>query len=236
MLKKLSYSAIAKYKDCQYAFMLEHIKGIKVPFVDSKYTLYGKLFHELIENIISNEIKFEDSKNYIDILITKYGINRDEYYDRIILEVTEFYLNHVNNFIYASEKITEQYFSIQFDGFKFNGFIDLIYVDKSGAHIIDWKTGKKLDSDLQLDLYAMAFYKMNNIVPTSVGFYYTKDKHTTKKSGITQADVENTEQWLIDFYKEVSTKTEFTHNTKNCFFCSFKDNCDKINKGNILII
>ena len=110
------------------------------------------------------------------------------------------------------------------------GIIDRIDLLPDGSYeVIDYKTHaelwpqEKIDSDLQLTLYALGCKHALGIVPGTLSLFFLA--HNKIISTLrTEQDEENALKLFNDIGDKIE-KNEFVPNTQNCTKCDFKKSC-----------
>lgn len=173
-----SWSRYHCYKQDRWEYYLKYILHKKEDRTNSIYCVSGGNVHDIIENLYTGKIKYEDMPEaYEDSLFTmncaelKYNRSDSDKNDAIANKyencIRHFFKNH--NQINQSHKV-EHFITIKIsDNIYMQGYVDMLYiepyVDEEGnkrqrVHIVDWKTstryqGKKIDEECgQLVIYA----------------------------------------------------------------------------------
>lgn len=182
-----SWSRYHCYKQDKWEYYLKYILHEKEDRTNSIYCVSGGNVHDIIENLYTGKIKYEDmSEAYEDSLFTmncaelKYNRCDSEKNDAIANKyencIRHFFKHH--NLIKFPHKV-EHFITIKItDNIYMQGYIDMLfiepYTDENGnerkiVHIIDWKTstryqGKRIDEECgQLVIYAEGIRQALNI-------------------------------------------------------------------------
>lgn len=181
-----SWSRYHCYKQDTWEYFLKYILHKKEDRTNSIYCVSGGNVHDIIENLYTYQIKYEDMLDaYEDSLFTmncaelKYNRSDSDKNEAIADKyencIRHFFRNH--QLIKFPHKV-EQFITIKIsDDIYMQGYVDMLYVEKyveSGeekkkVHIVDWKTstryqGKKIDEECgQLLLYAEGIRQTLNI-------------------------------------------------------------------------
>ena len=231
-MTRISYSGLSTYKQCPRKYNFIYNKGCR----SSESTLaleLGHFLHEILEDKINmqicGKIENEKLKEKLDCgvkeLREKYNLNDyeeklDLFYDRIFKE---------EEFDGWTPIYTEMPFGFEFNGFMFNGFIDLV-IEKNGEYKVkDYKSSKKvfddkeLPTNLQFFIYCLAIEKI--LGKPSVEHEFDFILLGEKQNALTRG-----------FYNRgIKVLTELTNRLKNdnifkpkpsplCHYCHLSDN------------
>lgn len=170
-----SWSRINTYMTSPYEYYLKYVKKIKEDKPDSAYAPLGGIAHEILERFYGNEIKYEEMiDEFEDGWITAYEIgqlafNRSS--EENNKSIAEKYHANIKHFFKNHKPITDKVYLEQFICTKigdtiFQGYADIIIVDKDNNYIIgDWKTssiykGKTAEEKAgQLVIYALGLHQ-----------------------------------------------------------------------------
>lgn len=170
-----SWSRLNTYHNSPYEYYLKYLLNKEEDRQDCIYAPMGGMCHDIIEQLYTNQIKFEDMDElFEDAWLTaeicglKFDRNDTEknrnisskYYKNL----KHFYSHH-NQISY--KVISEQFVLIRIGNSLFQGYIDAVYKDDNGEYrIIDWKTStvykneKAMNESGQLVIYAIALNQM----------------------------------------------------------------------------
>lgn len=243
-INKISYTSWKDFQKCKYYFKMKHIDKIRLPFVGTVHTAFGKSIHYCFEVGIPKKLERKEMDKIFDEYFEKelkaQNIllpNKEEWKTKGRKVLDDFWnksFNKLKNNVYSVEKR----FNISFlnGSFSIVGFVDHITNTKSGGlGIIDYKTGKlkKLtdESEMQLSIYSLAIEKLLNIVPEWMCLYYVEHDKILYSFSNKKRNQE-TEEKLIGFYNNIKSMKEedftVTKESKNCFMCDFKNICKHI--------
>ncbi len=182
-----SWSRYHCYKQDRWEYFLKYILRAKEDRTNSIYCVSGGNVHDIIENLYTDKIKYEDMlEAYEDSLFTmncaelKYNRSDSDKNDAIANKyencIRHFFKMH--NIIAFPHKV-EHFIIIKIsDKLYMQGYIDMLYIEpyvnedgneRKRVHIVDWKTstryqGKKIDEECgQLVLYAEGIRQALNI-------------------------------------------------------------------------
>ena len=182
-----SWSRYHCYKQDKWEYYLKYILHEKEDRTNSIYCVSGGNVHDIIENVYTGKIKYEDmSEAYEDSLFTmncaelKYNRSDSEKNEAIANKyencIRHFFKHH--NLIEFPHKV-EHFITIKIsDNIYMQGYVDMLFIEpytdengneKKKVHIVDWKTstryqGKKIDEECgQLVIYAEGIRQALNI-------------------------------------------------------------------------
>lgn len=182
-----SWSRYHCYKQDRWEYFLKYILHTSEDRNNSIYCVSGGNVHDIIENLYSGKIKYEDMPEaYEDSLFTmncadlKYNRSDSEKNDAIADKyencIRHFFKNH--QMIKYPHKV-ESFITIKIsDKIYMQGYVDMLYIEpytddngneRKRVHIVDWKTstryqGKKIDEECgQLVIYAEGIRQALNI-------------------------------------------------------------------------
>ena len=182
-----SWSRYHFYKQDKWEYYLKYVLHEKEDRTNSIYCVSGGNVHDIIENLYTGKIKYEDMPEaYEDSLFTmncaelKYNRSDSEKNDTI----ADKYENCIRHFFKHHQMIryphkAEHFITIKIsDEIYMQGYVDMIYIepyiDEEGngrkrVHIVDWKTstlyqGRKINEECsQLVIYAEGIRQALNI-------------------------------------------------------------------------
>ena len=182
-----SWSRYHCYKQDKWEYFLKYILHEKEDRTNSIYCVSGGNVHDIIEQLYTGEIKYEDMPElYEDSLFAmncaelKYNRSDSDKNDAIANKyencIRHFFRNH--NLINFPHKV-EHFIIIKIsDDVYMQGYIDMLYIEpyidingekRKRVHIVDWKTstryqGAKIDAECgQLVIYAEGIRQSLNI-------------------------------------------------------------------------
>ncbi len=208
IIKTLSASAINTYNQCPYAFYLLYvIKIIQKPSIALRV---GSAFHQAVELFHSTDKKPEEILEIIkkDFITCKEDIKE---FNTVKLMIKKYFANPIEDKTIA----TEQRFKLDVPGLPvpLTGILDRLTLDG----YIDYKTtsedydANKITDNPQWKIYRYAYQRLYNKIPNVT--YYVINKKKIKRSDykpqiiklIANSDdeIEETEQYLRDFYQKI---------------------------------
>lgn len=223
-----SFSKYNSYLTDSYGYMLKYIKRMPANVKESIYGLQGNGCHEIIQDFMESNIKYDDMiDKYEELLFQldsdgyKYSKNDKDMNENI----SKKYENSIRHFFMNYKPLPykwliEKPIIINVRGFIFQGYIDAITKLEDGTYLIqDEKTSsiytgeKKLKESAQLFLYALGISQKFNISFDQIKCRWNFLKYTTVTSDLKGKN------------KDGSYKTK----SKNCLRCEWV----KESKGNI---
>lgn len=238
-IEKITYSSWKDFQKCKYYYKIKHIDKVRMPFVGTVNTAFGKAIHYCLEIGIPAKLKREKLDEmfieFFDNDIKKERIiipNRDEWIEKskkILDDFWRFSFPKLKDNVKSAE--WKFYLPMLGGKFKIVGIIDHITNTKNGIGVIDYKTGKlkkmERENKMQLRIYSIACEMQFNQVPEWLSLYYVEhnkclDYFPTKK------DNEETIEELIGFYNNIIAMKEedFEPNLDSCYkFCDHKNHC-----------
>lgn len=238
----LSYSQLQTYDMCPLHYKLRYV--MKLPSAPSAALSFGTTMHALLRMIYQmNFHKKQLSDDMIDKLIDEYWIS-DGYEGRSHEEdakkgARKLLLSYMAQ--NAHEKslpyVTEMPFNFMLDKIKILGRFDRIdKLDDNRIEIIDYKTGqnvpdeKKIQSDLQLTLYALAATQINDPIFTKTPdeiiltlYYIEKDKRISTTR--TKAQLEEAKEQILKKVGEIERSEFHCSGNMFCRSCEYRMLC-----------
>lgn len=228
---ELSYSKISAYRFCPWKYKLIYKDGLRVP--SNPYISLGLSIHK------SLEIFHKNDKKYFDDLL--------EIYNEVWVNEGFQSPQQTVHFYEKGEKMLKQYFEwsqerkaeifavekefrFQIGSRMLRGIIDRIdRLPDDTFEVIDYKTHaemwdqSRIDSDLQLTLYAVGCKRVLNIDPAALSFYFLAHNKviTTQR---TQLQEEEALALFEDVAKRIE-KEDFSPDKDKCPKCDFKSSC-----------
>ena len=233
---RTSYSALNTFQTCSLKYKFQNIDKIKTP--KSKEAVFGTIIHSVLKflhnpqpipptiedvleyynNLWNSEI-FEDKQEEAAFLANGVRILQD-YYEK----------NNPKNFNVID---LETRFNLDIEDTTLSGIIDRIDKLADGSfEIIDYKTGKKLpsqqdiDNDFQLSIYSMAvknrWPKLDQ--PIKLSLYYLK--HGIKLSSFrTPEQIRQTKEIILDIVAEIRKGNFVPTPNALCGWCGYQKEC-----------
>lgn len=251
-----SYSRIALYEACPYAFYLRYIfedeeESPLYPAEGNFYADLGKFVHSIFEKILKGELDQDDASQYF----------LDHYEDEIENDASHKIMNKAINDVvmYLSEmdlfdwlrdysiEGVELKFEDEIEGYKIIGFIDLLLKSKKTGDyvVVDHKSSKKMLNKKgkpyanmvekfegykkQAYLYARYVKRNFGVYPVQFWWHLFKENGFIEKIDFNLDEYKKTEEWLISEIKEIEKDGAFSENI-NYFYChnlcDFRRSCE----------
>lgn len=225
------------YVDCEYRFLLKHIRRLEWPAVESEPQIQqeqkmemGFQFHRLIQQYFSG----------IDAEILSASIENPE----LQSWWSNFLLLQLMNL--PGDKYAEKLISTAFHGYRLVAKFDFLIVNKDSLHIYDWKTTVfqpkrqyQLDR-IQAKVYPLllmlqntqsAVFPVNDPASIEMTFWYPSFPDTPISFCFSQEQfdedlifVENLVEQIKDKPEESFTKTS---QKRKCKFCRYRSLCER---------
>lgn len=229
---EISYSRVNTYRTCPWKYKLVYEDGLHTP--PNPFISLGLSIHRALDDF------HKRNGASLDELLESYNqawVNEgflspqqtQEFYERGQRMLEDYWKRSAGR---ASEILClEKEFSFRLGKNTLRGIIDRIDRHPDGAiEIIDYKTHaelwtqEKVDSDLQLSLYALACRRMLGKMPATVSYYFlARDcKMSTRR---TERQMDEAVQ-LVTATAEKIKDREFTPNRAHCSRCDFRKTCN----------
>ena len=249
-MSHISFSEMKTWAECPYKHKLMYIERIK-KFIGNEFTAFGKALHTLCEHALIGTIVEADFEKFFDEnfeseilalkdqelnleLVEKMSYQAQNIFPLILPSLQERFGDY--EVFSTEEKLYEDI--VEFEDYKFKGFIDLVIKTNDGKyHIIDWKTcswgwdaKKKTDKVLtyQLTLYKKYFCEKHNIESNQVETYFALLKRTAKKNNVEifrvtsgPRKIDNASRLLLKALHNIGKKNHIK-NRMSCDRCEFR--------------
>lgn len=242
---RLSPSRVNDFSNCPLLYKYRIIDQLpESPNLDAER---GTLVHTVLHDLFESPAELRTIKTAIDLLPSKWQeqlvekpelaamvTSEKEWLDRAstLLE-TYFVLENPSNFepthreLHLEQDLAEDIY--------LHGYVDRLDVAPTGeVRIIDYKTGKSPkpgweDKALfQLRVYALLYWRENNVIPKLLQLIYLGNS-SVLKSTPTEQELVATEKSLIKIAESIrlamETDTWVPRKSKLCDWCSFKSIC-----------
>lgn len=242
---RLSPSRVNDFSNCPLLYKYRIIDQLpESPNLDAER---GTLVHTVLHDLFESPAELRTIKTAIDLLPSKWQeqlvekpelaamvTSEKEWLDRAstLLE-TYFVLENPSNFepthreLHLEQDLAEDIY--------LHGYVDRLDVAPTGeVRIIDYKTGKSPkpgweDKALfQLRVYALLYWRENNVIPKLLQLIYLGNS-SVLKSTPTEQELVATEKSLIKIAESIrlamETDTWVPRKCKLCDWCSFKSIC-----------
>lgn len=242
---RLSPSRVNDFSNCPLLYKYRIIDQLpESPNLDAER---GTLVHTVLHDLFESPAELRTIKTAIDLLPSKWQeqlvekpelaamvTSEKEWLDRAstLLE-TYFVLENPSNFepthreLHLEQDLAEDIY--------LHGYVDRLDVAPTGeVRIIDYKTGKSPkpgweDKALfQLRVYALLYWRENNVIPKLLQLIYLGNSSVLKNTP-TEQELVATEKSLIKIAESIrlamETDTWVPRKSKLCDWCSFKSIC-----------
>ncbi len=184
---RLSYSAISAYQSCPLQYRFRYVD--RLPSKPSAALEFGSALHKALHELYAKDRSLDDTRALLWRIWESTEVLKNETEPRYSLAAA---VSTIENFYVENFKqdgkpfviphALEEWFEIGLDGHQLVGRIDRIDTLEDGNHeIIDYKTGKRLpsqadlDKDLQLSIYYWAAHDtMKDINPERLKLYFLR--------------------------------------------------------------
>lgn len=258
-IEHLSHSRMNLFEECELKYKYKYDQRIKSGEPEPIYFLYGKVVHKFAEEYVINKGKRSAPSILQDILQGVIPLERKEGGDYGKPQLPQEYLARLNKEITNVCNICDK---LGFEGYvewPFNydldppnkkaivGFIDRLIPLHDGKKyvILDYKTTKTgpwrknavtIKQDMQLKIYARIVQKTLNISGENIAacLHYVLDNKVVGVQRFNDADLERTEQILLDSYNQIDdTPADSARANVNnhCTRCEFKKICSAFNNS-----
>jgi len=234
---KVSYSKYSTYKQCPFKYKAHYIDGLAAKYEKETPALFlGNLVHDTLYKfyqIKNPEERTLEKMNDIfesmwrdDVFTTQ--TERDEYYNRGKDMLARFYEKEDK----TSNPISlEEYFEVQLGEHTINGFIDRVDKADDGVEIIDYKTGRyvpsqqEVDEDMQLTFYYIGYTNKHKEEPKKLSLYFL-DKGVKRITTRTKKDLKNGLKEIKRTINRIETDRDFKPTpNKFCQWCDYAILC-----------
>ncbi|MGA2090525.1 MAG: PD-(D/E)XK nuclease family protein [Endomicrobiales bacterium] len=130
----------------------------------------------------------------------------------------------------------EKHFGFNLGRNKLMGIIDRVDKYPDGTYeVIDYKTHSELwdqsrvDADLQLSIYAMAFNELFGFMPHRLMYYFLA--HDVKRFTTRTEQQIDAARTRVDTVARLIVHEDFTPKTENCYRCDFRKTCRYFKPG-----
>lgn len=243
---RLSYSSYDSYRNCPLKYKYQNIDKLKEP--KSAEQAFGSLMHTVLEYIHKPKFSQPNLEQALDLFATKFNeitpLFKEEIDERTAftqgVEIIQRYFKTNDP---ASIVIVglETRFAIELEDPKsqeihiVSGIIDRIDKTDEGYEIVDYKTGRKMpsqkdvDENMQLSIYTRAFLKRypkeeNNLQNISVSLYFLR--HGVKlTSSRTKEELKEVDEKFLEVIHDIEAQKFDPRVSPLCDYCGFQKIC-----------
>lgn len=205
-MRSFSHSSIKTYEDCPLKYKLTRIDKLQEPTGDAAQR--GKDIHTEFENALDLQQKLGDAFTYWDDYIAELILKGAK--SEVQFAITKDWAR--TDFLAANAWL--------------RGIYDVLWIDGSSAHVLDWKTGKERDYGDQLQLYAtiiMSEHPDVDVVTTEI-CYIDANKRKNSET-FTRNDHAKLKQWVTWRIAKIEKDDIYAPKpSNNCRWCHFRKN------------
>lgn len=230
-LLELSYSKISTYHFCPWKYKLIYVDGQRIP--PNPYISLGLSVHRALEEFHKNERRdLDDLLDIYNQVWVNEGFQNPQqtmhFYEKgekMIRQYFEWYKKRKSEII-----AVEKEFRFPVGSRILRGIIDRIdRLPDDSYEVIDYKTHaemwdqSRIDSDLQLTLYALGCKKALQIKPAALSLFFLAHNRV-----VTTQRTKRQEEEALQEFESVAKKIEkgdFAPDTSKCPKCDFKETC-----------
>ena len=242
---RLSPSRVSEFENCPHLYKYRVIDQLpQPPSLDAER---GTLVHTILHDLFESPAIERTPQTAIDLLPSRWRAQLDAKPDLAAMVSDE------KEWLDRAQSLIQTYFTLEnpttfeathrelhlendFDSnIYLHGYVDRLDVAPSGeVRIIDYKTGNapkpgwEEKALFQLRVYALLYFKTNNVLPKLLQLIYLGDAKTVKNSP-TLSDLEATEKILKRVARDIFSSTEKDYwppkPSRLCDWCYFKNIC-----------
>lgn len=236
---KFRYSALDTAHFCNLKYKLRYVDNIPAPGLPQGDTLlFGTAMHLVMETHFDGGDALEMFKSFWkSVDVDKYSWGRYSYDDlrKIGEEFTRKWLkSHAE---YYKPIHVEQDMEFQLNGFTVTGKPDFVGYYRDKLSIVDWKTSasdfpkQKALINSQMWIYVHGVKQIYNLGIEQVVYAplikYGAKIQTPIVTKVTPAKLKNMLDNATMLMRDLSTRTEFPRNERNCLGCEYFNVCNK---------
>ncbi len=192
---KLNQDSINSYLTCPLQYRYNYV--LKLPKSQTGAMVLGTAVHKSLEAfyrakktntpITCKELLDIYKENFSDVGFFN-AKNREELFDKGQKIISDFYQTQKNTIF--DDLLVEEKFTLSYNGVKITGRFDLITIDKGITTIMDFKTSQGVDekkakervnSSIQLKIYALAFKEKYHHSADEIGLYFVENNIYAKR-------------------------------------------------------
>jgi len=231
---ELSYSRVNTYLNCPYKYKLAYIKGWRAS--PTAPISFGLTIHKTLETYHKEEMK--ELNDLLDVYEQSW-VNEGFSSPQQAIEYHERGLKILNDYYFSSQKnkgeivFIEKEFQFPFGHHVVRGTIDRIDKNPDGiyevveykTHVDKWKPSR-VNSDLQMTLYAIACQRGLGLDPVRLSLYFLS--HNEKI--VTQREEHQKQEalCLLEKVAEKLTVGDYSPKHEHCPQCDFRRKCPQV--------
>lgn len=237
-IEHLSASAAKKFNKCNKQYWYKYVDQYDVPdaVTDQKYIFAGNAVHDVIEDMLkSGEVDLDDEEAMHTYLQENVGSNYPDDMEDTVETSLETAAKYISEYVDEITSVEDRW-EMDYRGINIVGYADLI----DGDTIVDWKTGrsedKEVDEKIQAAFYIKLFEEEYGELPEMVDFAYLDEgQRSTHKRITDDGEVlwNSRENTYWDDVKKIISQIQYNHNTDEweanppepCYWCDYKYAC-----------
>ncbi len=243
---RLSYSSFESYKNCPLKYKYKEIDKLKEP--KSREAAFGTLLHSVLEYVHAPGFSQPTLEQTLDFFAKKFNEIAPLFIEEVdertaFTQGVEIIQRYYKNNDPASIIIVglETRFAIELEDPRskevhiISGIIDRIDKTDAGYEIVDYKTGRKMpsqkdvDDNIQLSVYMRAFLKRypkeeNDLQNISVSLYFLR--HGVKLTSLrTKEDLKELDDKFLEVIHDIEAQKFDPRVSPLCDYCGFQKIC-----------
>lgn len=251
-----SYSRIACYDNCPYAFYLKYIIDDEKQYLaeGNYYAEVGSYVHAILEKILNGELSVDDASQYYvnhfedNVFYETWQSAMDKTYEAC----ADYFASVDFNWLKDYEVLgVEQEIKVEIDGYSFIGYIDLLlrHKETKEIYVVDHKSSaypfkkdgksilKKSEKDFakykkQMYLYCKYVYDTYGEYPKWIAWNHFKDQKIAKIQ-FSEEEYREALLWLENEIQKIKKDDTFEANIDFFYctqICEFRSSCEYINQ------
>lgn len=248
-----SYSRLSAFAQCKYQFYLKYIVADDSQYLSegNYYAEIGSFVHKILEMVFKNELSVEDAGMYFaehfdENVFYKTRVSiMDKRYEACANYFAELDLDWLRGCDILG---VEQEITLEIDGHRFTGYIDLLLRDKTNGNILlvdhksaklplSSKTGKMLKASEksyesykhQMYLYSMFVKQKYGEYPAYIVWNHFADGGELVALPFSEDELREARQWFVGTIRDIENEETFDC-TQDYFYChnlcDFRASCE----------
>lgn len=242
---RLSPSRVSEFNNCPQLYKYRVIDQLpEPPSIDAER---GTLIHSILEDLFDlppsqrvyeQAVLMAPNRWRIQVEakpeLTSLVLNEKEWMDRVAALLANYFLLEKPETFEATHREMHLEQDLTSDVY-LHGYVDRIDVAATGeVRIVDYKSGKSPKPGweekalFQLRVYALLYWRLNEVIPTLLVLHYLGDARSVKSSP-TEKELLSTEKKLLQIAGEIIEAMREDHfpakPTRLCDWCFFKTIC-----------
>jgi RecB family exonuclease len=229
-----SFSRLSSWDTCKHAWKRNYIEGDRGE--DNFFNTFGTLGHSVLEKVDRKEITPQQAfQEWVSRYYDEVVPHTEEWMDGWKFKADKFFVNFKG---WRTEAVwIEEHFTIEMDGFLFQGYVDRLGRTSSGDLILtDYKCSKPYEGEKlkekarQLYLYSIAVNRAFGKWPSKMVFMHFKD-NVPVTVPFRYDDMLEAVMWADRTVKDIETYSGDYPMQDNGYFCEavcgFRNTCEK---------